>query len=134
MNHSYGLLHDVKIVPTASATTVDLAQVEGVAFIVVWSAAAGTNKIVLEVGDTSTQGDHVAAYDMKYPANAAELTMDATATVGVLQVHKPQHRYCSITITGTTSAVLAVFYGHRKSFPAQGATTLTALFQSPIPA
>lgn len=133
-NHSFGPLDDLGAEEVASGAVVDTAGCEGVLFIAVFDAAAGTNKMALEVGAESDGSDHAVVNDSKDRDVVAEVTMNANATVGLLQHHKPDQRYCNVVLTGAGTMV-ALKYGHRKIPTAQDiAKAVGASFVSPYAA
>lgn len=130
-NHATGLLDDVKIQEIADAEVVDLMGCEGVLFVAVFAAPAGTDKIVLEMGDQSDGSDHVAVNDSRDTSSAAEVTGDGTASVLILECHKPIKRYGRIQLTNAAEMV-AIKYGHRKQATTQDAAkAIAAQFVSP---
>lgn len=129
-NHSTGLLDDCVFEEVDSGTVVDVAECEGVMFVAIFGTAAGTNTMTLETGDAANGSDHAEVDDSKDSTDAA-LTMNATATVGVLQHHKPTKRYCNCVLNGSASMV-AIKYGHRKQPTVQDAAKAVAAgFVSP---
>lgn len=125
LNHDYGILADIKAQERADAEVVDLMGCEGVIFVAIFGVAAGTNKLVLESGDASDGSDHVPVNDSADRTLAAEVTLNATATVGILQCHKPTKRYVRVQLTGAASMV-AIRYGHRKQATTQDAAMAVA--------
>lgn len=124
-NHNTGILDDCVLEEVASGGVVDLSGFEGVLFVAIFGTAAGTNKMVLEVGDASDGSDHVVVNDSKDTSVDSEITLNATATVGALQHHKPTKRYCNVVLTGAAEMV-AIKYGSRKQPTVQDATKAVA--------
>jgi hypothetical protein len=128
MNHDHGLMVDTKVIPIASDAVVDTAGFEGVVFVAHFDAASGSNKLTLRDGSEAGGGDQAIVKDAD--GNNAELTMDATATVGRIQNHKPVERYVSCTQVGA-GTMTAVLYGTRTQATTPGTTTNEASFVSP---
>lgn len=123
--HGIGLVQGVKVIPIASGAVVDSQGFEGVVFVQSFDAASASNELQGQQGDAANGSDQ---------ANmaAALVDMDATATVGVLEVHKPYKRYVSCDVTGAGSMV-AILYGARKvKIDQPAATTIATATVSPV--
>lgn len=116
--HGIGLLQGVKVIPVASGAVVDTANYEGVMFVQTYDSAGASNALQGQHGDASNGSDQADAAD-------ALVDMDATATVAVLQVHKPRKRYVSADATGDGTMV-AILYGARTQPVEQPAATTIA--------
>ena len=124
MAHGIGALQELKIIPVASDAEVDPSGFEGVLFVCVFDAAAGSNEMQGKQGPTGSLSD----------LDGAITDMDATATVGCLQIHKPLQSAgdrvaCELTGAGS---MVAILYGPRSQEVAQdAATTIAANYISP---
>lgn len=109
--HGIGLLQGVKVQSIVSGNEVDTSGFEGVMFVTKFSAAHASNVVTAHHGDLANGSDQA--------ATVGTVDMDATATVGVLQVHKPRKRYVSPVATaggaGSVTSITAILYGARNS-------------------
>ena len=130
MNHDHGLVIDTRVIPVESGDAVDCANAEGVQFICVFNAADAGNKLELQTGKLADGSDQAAVKDRLDASVVAELQMDAVATVGRIECHKPEKRFVSCEVTGAGTMV-AVLYGSRSQPTTPSAECNEASFVSP---
>lgn len=124
--HGIGLLNGIKVIPVAAGDEVDTANFEGVIFLNEFNAAADTNTMTANHGDLANGSDQA--------ATTAVLTMDATATLGALQVHKPTKRFISCTLNGVSGNMYAILYAGRTKPAVQTSATNKLEAISPLSA
>jgi hypothetical protein len=120
--HGIGLAQGVKVIPLADDGVVDTQGFEGVVFVCTFGSASASNEMQ---GTYSDDAGGTGKSD-----TGVVTDMDGTATVGILEIHKPRKRFVGCDLTGTGTMV-AVLYGARKVKTVQDSTTIAQSNVSP---